>query len=145
MFVPPTPPDVATTARIASGNSDNELGDMKNDAIHHPHLDEPLSGTNNIIEHGNDGAGKTYHASGLTDWAEHHRQHYLEELMRHDGRAGCEKCAECANDGVYRCKDCFGYQLYCKTCFVGRHSQIPFHRALVCLRSSPSSQIPADR
>ena len=73
--------------------------------------------------------------SRLLDWATNHRQHYLDELLRHDGRAGCNICVDCEGDGVYKCDDCFGFQLRCQSCFVERHAYAPFHRALVSVVS----------
>ena len=67
----------------------------------------------------------------LQDWASNHRQTYLDEMMRHDGLAGVHTCAKCHQDGVYKCKECFGFQLLCQDCFVERHVHLPLHRALV--------------
>ena len=39
---------------------------------------------------------------------------------------------KCEGDGLYKCKDCFGCQLLCRSCFAERHALLPFHRALVC-------------
>jgi hypothetical protein len=66
----------------------------------------------------------------LTDWIANYRQTYLDELLRHDGRAEVDFCANCGGNGSYKCKDCFGFQILCKLCFVKAHSHLPFHRAL---------------
>jgi len=69
--------------------------------------------------------------SHLAEWVTHCRAAYLDEMIRHDGRAGIETCAKCGGEGLYKCKDCFGCQLWCHACFVERHSHAPLHRALV--------------
>jgi hypothetical protein len=68
----------------------------------------------------------------LLDWMSHHRDTYLDELIRHDGRGGTELCANCGETGLFKCKDCFGYRLLCKNCFTDTHALLPFHRPLVC-------------
>jgi hypothetical protein len=62
---------------------------------------------------------------------------FLRELIRLEGRGdslGQELCGEC-NERVpeYRCRDCFGTTLYCKTCTVARHYENPCHRVQVGL------------
>ena len=69
----------------------------------------------------------------LLDWMRHHRDTYLDELIRHDGRGGTELCANCGATGLFKCKDCFGYRLLCQKCFTDAHVFLPFHRPLVCL------------
>jgi hypothetical protein len=140
------PPPSASTAATTSPNASEDINDglesVPKDEIDIAHLNEAFAGNGGDARDTND--AQTHHASALTDWADHYRQHYLEEFMRHDGRAGRENCADCPGEGVYKCKDCFGCQLYCKPCFVERHSQNPFHRALVRLRCSQASPIHAD-
>ena len=77
----------------------------------------------------------THKSSPLLDWAANYRDCYADELLRHDGRAGSDQCAECAGNGILKCKDCFGCQLLCTDCFVSRYAHLPFHRALVRLLS----------
>jgi len=70
--------------------------------------------------------------SPLQEWSRFHRDAYLDEMLRHEGRAGDPFCdGECEKEGLFKCKDCFGGQLYCHECFVERHSHLPFHRVLV--------------
>ena len=84
-----------------------------------------------------DGTGSqtTHHPNRTLDWAANFCTHYLDEMARHDGRAGCEQCVGlgCAGDGLYKCKDCFGCQVFCRECCVRMHSLLPFHRILVRL------------
>lgn len=71
--------------------------------------------------------------SPLQEWARLHRDSYLDEMIRHEGRAGANLCGEkCGREGVYKCKDCFGFQLFCCGCFTKKHSHLPLHRVLVC-------------
>ena len=72
----------------------------------------------------------------LLDWMKNHRDSYLDELIRHDGRGGDCLCAMCGSPGLYRCKDCFGFELLCEVCLVGRHTFLPFHRVTVRARHS---------
>jgi hypothetical protein len=70
--------------------------------------------------------------SPLQEWARVHRDSYLDEMLRHKGRAGVVSCGEkCGREGIYKCKDCFGFQLVCRECFAERHSHSPLHRVLV--------------
>jgi hypothetical protein len=73
----------------------------------------------------------------LLEWAKIYRDVYLDEMIRHEGRAGVEACsAGCGGEGLYKCKDCFGFRLWCRECFVEVHSHLPLHRALVSCRSA---------
>ena len=70
--------------------------------------------------------------SPLLDWARNYRGTYLDEMIRHDGRAGLVDCSTgCGGEGMYKCKDCFGFRLWCRECFVEMHMHLPFHRVLV--------------
>jgi hypothetical protein len=70
--------------------------------------------------------------SPLREWANIHRETYLDEMMRHKGCAGAHHCSgQCGGDGMFKCKDCFSYQLWCRNCFVKQHSHLPLHRLLV--------------
>ena len=70
----------------------------------------------------------------MTDWLAH-RSIMLDELLRIDGLGDltaletCTKCTELA--GEYRCKDCFGGNMYCSGCIVSAHHQLPLHRLQV--------------
>ncbi|KDR83151.1 hypothetical protein GALMADRAFT_134646 [Galerina marginata CBS 339.88] len=71
-------------------------------------------------------------------WMETHRQHYLDEIMRWEGRGdfmhsvSCPDCAsrKAATPGPaeYRCVECFLPDLLCSSCCVKRHRLHPFHR-----------------
>ncbi|KAG6848447.1 hypothetical protein H0H93_016880 [Arthromyces matolae] len=71
-------------------------------------------------------------------WKTHHRQKYLDELLRFEGRADARiqtHCIDCLarkngdpGDAEIRCRDCFGMDLVCPLCCVKRHVRLPFHR-----------------
>ncbi|KAG2028403.1 hypothetical protein BDR03DRAFT_883375 [Suillus americanus] len=62
------------------------------------------------------------------------REGYIMELIRHEGhgdyttREACHGHRECTFELEYRCRDCFGTELYCKDCMVERHRDNPLHR-----------------
>lgn len=70
-------------------------------------------------------------------WKELHRQTYLDEMMRLEGRGDFRTstaCPDCMLHGrdvvgapVYRCRDCFMPDLVCQSCCVSRHRFHPFH------------------
>ncbi|PBK61727.1 hypothetical protein ARMSODRAFT_990587 [Armillaria solidipes] len=75
---------------------------------------------------------------------EGHREEYLREILRGEGRGGfkTEKCASCASVDVegpteedrsarYRCEDCEGGSIECRACLVQSHRRLPFHRVQV--------------
>ncbi|PPQ76859.1 hypothetical protein CVT26_001497 [Gymnopilus dilepis] len=71
-------------------------------------------------------------------WMELHRQSYLDEMLRWEGRADAscqDKCLDCVARSTnpqglaeYRCSDCFIPDLTCASCCVKRHRTNPFHR-----------------
>jgi hypothetical protein len=64
----------------------------------------------------------------LASWVLH-RDKYLDELMRLEGRGRYEHlCAGCNTPFPnFRCKDCIHGALWCQACLVKRHSQSPLH------------------
>ena len=70
----------------------------------------------------------------IQDWIPH-RQVYLEELLRHDGRKDdiSHRCSTigCTDAGRFVCRDCMHSNSHCQTCLVGRHHNLPFHRITV--------------
>ncbi|KAN0113379.1 hypothetical protein V8E52_007780, partial [Russula decolorans] len=53
----------------------------------------------------------------------------LDELLRHDGRAGESSCLFCGDsNGLYKCKECFGCRLHCQACVIEQHASHPLHR-----------------
>jgi hypothetical protein len=70
----------------------------------------------------------------LDEWSEY-RDAYLQELLRHEGRASMSAtiCVECGQCGDFTCTDC-AYRLhYCKPCMIDRHRLMPLHRVKVSL------------
>lgn len=68
----------------------------------------------------------------LGQWVQDHRQQYLEELLRFEGRGDHALDTECCRCGKgvpeYRCCNCLGGgELVCKDCIVASHRQMPFH------------------
>jgi hypothetical protein len=78
----------------------------------------------------------------VADWIPH-RETYLDELLRHDGRGSnaaliCSHVG-CGGDGIYKCRECMFDKLFCSDCIVRHHSNLPLHRILVsaaCFSSS---------
>jgi hypothetical protein len=81
--------------------------------------------------------GETHHkckrAAGdhpLLNWIKH-RELFLLEMLRHDGRGNnlpSDLCSSCGmNVGVHRCKDCFSSQLLYQGCVVDVHARLPLH------------------
>jgi len=70
-----------------------------------------------------------------------HQQEYLDELLRLEAflssnlNAFCDTCEE---DGVFRCKDCFGGGVMCKGCILQHHTDRPLHNIQVRNRLSYS-------
>jgi hypothetical protein len=68
----------------------------------------------------------------MLTWAEH-RDEYLDEMLRMEGRgypAIHSKCGGCSGaDPQFRCEQqtCYGPGLFCKPCIVGRHAALPTH------------------
>ncbi|KAG1844382.1 hypothetical protein F4604DRAFT_1596194 [Suillus subluteus] len=56
--------------------------------------------------------------------------HYLDELIRLEGRGkahhACHACGD--SDAPYRCEDCFSVNLFCCSCIITLHQNVPLHR-----------------
>ena len=62
------------------------------------------------------------------------RDEYLRESIRVEGRGDCDHscCPFCSSaTPEYRCSDCFGTQLLCKSCFLQAHQYLPLHTVKV--------------
>jgi hypothetical protein len=64
----------------------------------------------------------------MRDWIIHSKDFQAEILSSE----GCPKDASCAScqkqdEGLYRCSDCFCFDLYCQECCVKAHTALPFH------------------
>ena len=70
----------------------------------------------------------------IQDWLPH-RQSYLDELLRHDGRKAdisqCCSAFSCTNSSSFICRDCMHSNSYCQSCLLERHQNLPFHRIMV--------------
>ena len=74
-------------------------------------------------------------------WARDHREEFLDEILRHDGRGDYMYQVVCAGDGndcggvpEFRCSDCLQPCLYCRACIVSLHKRTPLHHLEVRLR-----------
>ncbi|KAF7321831.1 CxC2 domain-containing protein [Mycena kentingensis (nom. inval.)] len=68
----------------------------------------------------------------MTEWAEVHRDRFLEALLWLDGRGwytqpSCSRCGNPTRKAVYRCCDCSHGPLVCAECIVADHSRNPLH------------------
>lgn len=72
----------------------------------------------------------------MKEWSSGHRQEFLEEFIRLEGRGDAHLVTRCtcgaggerAEEGpLYRCDDCAGFLMECRTCCVARHQRLPFH------------------
>ncbi len=66
----------------------------------------------------------------LSAWLSH-RDEYLSELLRHEGRQlddGKIRCEGCGVDArLYRCRECIGNILLCALCLGDGHKRLPLH------------------
>lgn len=59
------------------------------------------------------------------------RDRYLATFLWLEGRGHSQDkpCRNCElREGMYQCKDCFGYDMFCQDCMVEVHAQNPLHR-----------------
>ena len=66
----------------------------------------------------------------MLQWRDYSCEQALDEMLWVEGRGlyADSSCGECsAPCPLYRCKDCFGGQLYCRECIVATHHCGPFH------------------
>jgi CxC2 like cysteine cluster associated with KDZ transposases len=64
----------------------------------------------------------------LREWLPKQKE-YLRHLLESEHPANERTCSIClTRDGVYRCKGCFGWPLYCTGCCRSSHLNHPFHR-----------------
>ncbi|KAH9829413.1 uncharacterized protein C8Q71DRAFT_888932 [Rhodofomes roseus] len=66
----------------------------------------------------------------LREWTPH-TDDWLAELLRLEGRCGYSEtdCAGCGSEqSPFRCRDCFDVRMWCETCVLERHQDLPFHR-----------------
>ncbi|KAI0064330.1 hypothetical protein BV25DRAFT_1790798, partial [Artomyces pyxidatus] len=66
-----------------------------------------------------------------------YRDAFLDEMLRHEGmgdvavddRTGLPSCHGCSCAGAqFRCTDCIWPHVYCRTCLVSNHRDVPLHR-----------------
>ncbi|KAI0795165.1 hypothetical protein BC629DRAFT_1581798 [Irpex lacteus] len=89
----------------------------------------------------------------MKDWVPF-RKWYLDELIRHDGLGHapsteliCTKCGKPDSRGKFRCKDCDGNRIVCKSCILEDHQSRSLHiievDIIFCGCSSPEDSIVA--
>jgi len=120
---PPSPPHTSTSTDAAFNNhglepgavdwSTSEAEDFGDDEV----SQDPSSAQNEFTP--------------MLDWVANYREAYLDEMIRHDGWQPNDICQQCGSDGLYKCKDCLGFRLLCRDCFIGTHTHLPLHRGLV--------------
>ncbi|KAJ7863782.1 hypothetical protein B0H14DRAFT_2574722 [Mycena olivaceomarginata] len=101
---------------------------------------EPIYESYSAADHGgednydDDEGGRDLRASDdpLRQWTEDHRETYLVEMLRQEGRSDyteattCSRCLRGTAD--HRCNTCMGGgELLCDSCTVATHLQLPFH------------------
>lgn len=66
----------------------------------------------------------------LLTWKQY-RNEYLDACLTLNGRGRHDKCSTCPKcqkaNPTFRCQDCFGFALYCKTCISDHHRNEPLH------------------
>lgn len=55
------------------------------------------------------------------------RSFYLARILRSEAPPGDRCCSICGMVGDWRCEDCHGRPLFCKSCCSRAHANIPFH------------------
>ena len=67
----------------------------------------------------------------MNQWLEN-RGSYLDILLEMQGRPSAPKCSMCSGGHAdIRCPDCFGANLFCRSCCLEVHKRSPFHRPLL--------------
>lgn len=57
------------------------------------------------------------------------RHSILVEILRHEAFPSQQLCSNCQGpSSLYRCRDCFGTNIWCRECCVSAHRRAPFHR-----------------
>jgi len=57
------------------------------------------------------------------------RRSILVEILRHEALPSKQFCSNCQeSSSPYRCRDCFGTEMWCRECCVSAHTRAPFHR-----------------
>ena len=57
------------------------------------------------------------------------RRSILVEILRHEALPSKQFCSNCQeSSSPYRCRDCFGTEMWCRECCVSAHTCAPFHR-----------------
>ncbi|KAJ7933057.1 hypothetical protein B0H13DRAFT_2307333 [Mycena leptocephala] len=117
--------DFVTNAALEGNDWDYSMGD---DSLPVDAEDDENDGITVRVK------AKRYKNSDLPflTWVDH-RDEYLDEMLRLEGRGEaaifgtCGTCGE--SDPHYRCENqtCYGTQLFCRTCIVLRHEVLPTH------------------
>ncbi|KAF7373659.1 hypothetical protein MSAN_00576700 [Mycena sanguinolenta] len=104
--------------------------------IYEPYSAADHGGHDDYDEDFDDEKGRDLRASDnpLKQWTEDHRDTYLAELLRSEGRGdhagdACGRCQGNLKAADYRCVSCLsGGELLCADCLVTAHRYLPFHR-----------------
>jgi hypothetical protein len=61
-----------------------------------------------------------------------YRSTYLNIILEMEGRSSSPKCSVCSiGHADIKCSDCFGANLFCKSCCLEVHKRSPFHQTLL--------------
>ncbi len=127
------PAERVVTTDTPGQSQDDERGDPWTDSFFADN--EAASGMNQDTDETFNTVNSTMATISTTTFLDDYiayRQSILNELIQQDGRLGSRLCFSCAaEDGLYRCQDCFYCGLFCKQCIVSAHLRSPFHRILV--------------
>jgi hypothetical protein len=67
----------------------------------------------------------------MSQWIAY-RGTYLNILLEMEGRKSTPKCSMCSiGDADIKCSDCFGANIFCRTCCLEVHKRLPFHQTLI--------------
>ncbi|KAL4082105.1 hypothetical protein V8B97DRAFT_1856361, partial [Scleroderma yunnanense] len=57
-----------------------------------------------------------------------HQQRYLSILLAMEAPSAPRICMSCGGDGIYRCRECAHWPVFCRSCCWAEHKLRPFHR-----------------
>ena len=64
----------------------------------------------------------------LREWVPR-RESFLGHLLDMEAHPSNGLCNQCkTNEGIFRCEDCLGHLVCCRTCFMTAHKFLPYHR-----------------
>ncbi|KAF7342685.1 CxC2 domain-containing protein [Mycena sanguinolenta] len=116
-----------TSAPISGGYSTTDLGHDQDDNW----LDLPDESTSAPTGSTSKKRKRKWYATtdeALRYWANNYRDAYLRVLVIREGLMGEELSCRCGQDARFRCRECYGVQMYCQDCMVEAHRLHPLCR-----------------